>query len=108
MQANDFWDNVIKKKPNPNWAEIAKSIGIKHQTLWAMYTNKTFPKVDIAYKLSKFLDCSLEYLLFGSENNLSFNEQELVDNYRRVPTFIKVVVEETLKANSRKIGKSGS
>ena len=97
MNAVFFWDNVIKKSPNPNWAEIAKSIGIKHQTLWAMYANRTFPKVDVAYKLSKFLDCSLESLLIGEDLQYSPTEQELINKYRGAPTYIKLLVEQVLK-----------
>ena len=59
--------------------QLAKRIGISSETINGYFNDNFYPKLSVAVKISKYFNCSLDYLMGLSEeyenhdkNNLSF------------------------------------
>lgn len=90
-----FMENIgyrIKKRRTElglSQLDIYKKCGIPSGSLSRIENGKTIPSVTVFYKLSKVLNCSMNWLADGeteitylSSNELSKKEQELIDGFR--------------------------
>lgn len=77
-----------------------EKIGISQQVISNWKSRNTFPKSDDLYKISQFLNVSMEYLLTGEdkENNLSQDETELLTNYRKLQEHDKSMLQVMVSA----------
>ena len=60
--AESLKDLMFEKKINKE--QLAKTLEINRDTVFAYFSDAYYPKIDIAIKLSNYFDCSIDYL-FG-------------------------------------------
>ena len=73
--------NDLLKEKGISRLKLANAIGISSTTINGYFNNDYYPQIEIAIKMAKFFDCSLDYL-FGlsnikkivNKNNKSFFE----------------------------------
>lgn len=99
-----YWENVKKElnKQKKSQIELAENIGLSIGTLRNKINLNTLPTFETAIKISEFLNCSVEYLLFGSESNAFSNEEiSLIKDYRILTPIQKQIIKmlfETFKS----------
>lgn len=84
MELN-YWNNVKLelKRQNKKQSELADYICLVVGTLKTKMATNTLPTFETAIKISEFLNCSMEYLLYGSESNeFSSEEISLINDFR--------------------------
>lgn len=84
-QVSDLIDRMKSIKP---LKDIIEATGIPQPNISAWKTRNSFPKADDLYKIAKYLDVSMEYLLTGIESGknqpeLSEKEIEIIKQYRK-------------------------
>ena len=77
-----------------------ENVGISAQVISNWKSRNSIPKADDLYKISKFLNVSMEYLLTGKdfENKLADDELELLTNYRLLQDHDKSMVQVMVSA----------
>lgn len=77
------------KKYGMTIASIERNTQISNGTIGKW--DKSVPSVENIYKVSKLLNVSMEYLLFGekTDTNLSLDEIEWLELYREIPDKLK-------------------
>ena len=65
-----FWKNVDNELQYKNMSrkELASKVGFAVSGISLGITNNSYPSADVAYKIAKELDVSVEYLISGSES----------------------------------------
>lgn len=88
-----FWErftslcNLKGLKPNP----VATEIGIASGTLSKWKEGKTFPNGETLIKISKYFDCSIDYLLgisnvkYSAKNEISEEDLEILKMLHCLP-----------------------
>ncbi len=96
LSINDLIERIKSIQPLKN----LESIGFSQNTINNWKYRNTFPKSDDLYKISQFLNVSMEYLLTGEdkENNLSQDETELLTNYRKLQEHDKSMLQVMVSA----------
>lgn len=76
----------LRKEKGLSQAECTSLLGQKSSFMSKIETGTSILTVPILIKLAEILNCSVDSILFGSENeNLSPKEQQLLNNYRQLP-----------------------
>lgn len=91
---------AIAKQKNISLNELGRLVGVSGAAING-WKNGSFPKVDIALKVAKVLDVSVEYLVTG--NVLSAEESQIVEIYRKIPkayrNMVKHLMQDITKAD---------
>lgn len=72
------------KKNGLNGDKIGSLLGLKKSPLTDWKNGHSIPTTEQIIKLCEILAVSSDYLLFGTTNNLSTDENELITNYQRL------------------------
>lgn len=97
-----FWENFssccheLSKTPNA----VCKELGLSTATA-THWKNGVIPKGDVLLKIADYLNCSTDYLLGrtnikSNTNNLTVNEQLLLNNYRELSDQGKEYILQTM------------
>ena len=78
LSVNDLIERMKSIQPLKNF----ESIGFSQNTINNWKFRNVFPKSDDLYKISQFLNVSIDWLLTGNINEISGNEATLLENYR--------------------------
>ena len=76
---------LLRKEKDITLEELAKETGISNQMLSNYELEKTNPPLETIYKLSKFFNCSIDYLLGHQTNGVLYldslerEQRQLVD-----------------------------
>lgn len=80
--AMNFWgrvEQVQKEEDKNNLKTVCKAIGVPYQTVINQKSAARLPSLNTASKLASALHCSLDWLLLGSDRNMTFeNEGQLI------------------------------
>lgn len=100
MELN-YWNNVKLelKRQNKKQSELADYICLVVGTLKTKMATNTLPTFETAIKISEFLNCSMEYLLYGTDSNgLSGEEKTLINDYRELSEDQKKAIQNVISA----------
>ena len=104
--------------------ELAEKINTTSKSIWAYENNGAVPPLDVLSKLADFFNCSIDYLSGRSDDfgnitiqkeksptdNLSAEENELLENFRRlnlknkmhVSSYAKIRLEEQEESTNKR------
>ena len=68
----------LRKKKGLSLRQLQKEVGISHNTLGAYERNTVQPTIENCYKLCKYFEVPMEYLIFGDDILQDFKDYELV------------------------------
>lgn len=73
----------LLKENNLNRLQLSKIIGVSSTTINGYFNKNYFPQIDIAIKMAKYFNCSLDYLLGISENEdmNETNKNSFIENF---------------------------
>lgn len=88
--------------------ELAQKIYSTDKNIWAYENNVATPPLETLIKLADFFNCSIDYLIgrsddFGNINTinsikeLSYDEKQILFNYKALPPKFQVLLSEYLK-----------
>ena len=113
----EFWKLIDRLNPYKTVSELAEGAGINYHNIKQQRTDCRIPKAEDLYKLSKALNCSMEYLITGKEDNTTSPEIEFVENNPAMLTLVRycmndnrllsafeLIVDDTRKEIVKKIG----
>ena len=75
------YERILKEKGLKN-SDVAKGTGVSNVTLSDWKRGVSIPKTDKLQKIADFLDVSITYLTTGTENNISEQEQKILNLYK--------------------------
>ena len=82
---NEFQERLqeLLIENNLSRLQLAKIIGISSTTINGYFNNNYFPHIDIAIKMARFFECSLDYLFGLSEEILvvEYNKNNFINNF---------------------------
>lgn len=82
---NDFQERLkdLITENNLNRLQLANILGISSTTINGYFNNDYYPQIDIAEKMAKCFNCSLDYLfgLSDVKNNTNKNNKTFIDNF---------------------------
>ena len=85
---NDFQERLqeLLEENNMSRLKLANTLGISSTTINGYFNKNYYPQIDIAVKMAKFFDCSLDYLfgLSDSKNNNHKNPNTFIENFKNV------------------------
>lgn len=59
----DWYDREVRRGHEPNQSQIARDLGVEHQTVWNWLNGKSKPAANILYKLHKLTEIDPKVLL---------------------------------------------
>ena len=97
MTFYDRCEMLANEKKIP-FSEIASQAGVTGSAITSWKKNDSFPKADVAVKVAKCLNTSVEYLVTGKEGDadLSPEEMEVVQIFRSIPETFKIMTRDVL------------
>lgn len=85
MSINERFFKTLEEK-GIKASEIAKSLNVNNSIISAWKTRGTNPPIEYTVQICKLLGISIEYYITGKDSNeLSDEEQELLNFYRQLP-----------------------
>jgi len=88
----DFHERLTKllKSKSLSQKELAEKIGIRRPLISEWKRNKSFPYADVAVKISKIMNISVDYLLTGTDvTGLNKDELDVVTKYKKLSHYDK-------------------
>ena len=95
----------LRLENNLTQKELAEKISSTSKNIWAYENQISIPPLDVLIKLADFFNCSIDYLANHSDDfgnvvihttapapQLSDEEKELLENYRKLPSGLKSCV----------------
>ena len=74
-----------RKEKGLSQVECTLRLGQKSSYMSKIETGTSTLTVPALIKIAEVLGCSVSYLIYGEEQELSEKEQQLIDNYRKLP-----------------------
>lgn len=76
----DFWKNVreLLEYKDISQKELAAAINESYNTLQSWISKERLPNVEQAAKIARFLNVSMEYLVFGKDERAKPNHAETI------------------------------
>lgn len=74
-----------RKEKGLSQVECTLLLGQKSSYMSKIETGTTTLTIPALIKIAEVLSCSASYLIYGVEQDLSEKEQQLIDNYRKLP-----------------------
>jgi len=80
----DFKDRLVElmSKNNINNSDLAKIANVSKTTIANYLNGKSEPDVSTLYAISKALNTTTDYLIFGNEEIIDYIEQRLLEIFR--------------------------
>jgi len=74
-------DNLraLRKKKGLSLRQLQNEVGISHNTLGSYERNTIQPTIENCYKLCKYFEVPIEYLILGENCSLNYKDIELVE-----------------------------
>ncbi len=95
---NEFWQHVDELRKGITLETLCKETNLGIGTILVTRSKGKLPNLTDADKIAVHLNTTVDYLLHGKESTTyTSSERELLDNYRRAPTYIKLLIEQVLK-----------
>ena len=103
LNIKNFWLRVDLLRGKKTLKEVCNAIDVSEATIKSVRSRETIPSLDVVFKLSQYLHCTLDYLLTGrSENNcLNCTEKQLIENYRNCTEHMKICIESTARDGAK-------
>lgn len=91
----NFWENVdfIREQKDISRKELAYRAEFSLASLSTGIIRGSIPAADVAYRIAKVLNVSIEYLLTGENNSLQTQIYQLIENSKKYQKH-KTLVEE--------------
>ena len=101
MSVVEFWermDTAVKSK-GLTYVTLAFQSDISLPTLYNNRSRHRFPNTNDLIAISKSLDVSLDWLIFGKEGNVNYSESEIqsIRDYLTAPKAVKEIVDRILR-----------
>lgn len=89
-----FWNNVkdLLKEKGINQTELAVQIGVGVRTFQDWVYRKAVPDLEKIKKIADILGVTVDYLITGKTQELSTEENKLLNLYRGVPDLCKPII----------------
>ena len=89
-----FWNRVkgLIKDKGMTQAEFAEQNGFSVNTFLGWISKNRSPDLDIAVVIAEQLDTTVDYLITGKTQELSTEENKLLNLYRGVPDLCKPII----------------
>ena len=89
----------LLEENNLSRLKLANIINITSTTINDYFNKNYYPKIDIAIKMAKFFNCSLDYLfgLTEERNNANLNNQEFLYNFNLLLNKNKLSISKAMK-----------
>lgn len=101
---NDFQERLQDLLDENNFSrlKLAQSVGVSSTTINGYFNNNYYPQIDIAIKISKYFNCSLDYLFGISDNkiNTNTNINDFINNFDFLLKKNKLPIARALKEMS--------
>ena len=98
---NDFQDRLqeLLTENNLSRLQLSKIIGISSTTINGYFNNDYYPQIDIAIKMAKHFNCSLDYLFGFSDYkiNTNKNQHSFIDNFDALLQETKTPISRALR-----------
>ncbi|MBE5735404.1 MAG: helix-turn-helix transcriptional regulator [Clostridiales bacterium] len=79
--------------------QLANNLNISSTTINGYFNKDYYPRIDIAIEISKYFNCSLDYL-FGfsdDEKDISLNDNTFIDNFTTLVRSKKMSISKTMR-----------
>jgi len=79
--------------------QLANNLNISSTTINGYFNKDYYPRIDIAIEISKYFNCSLDYL-FGfsdDEKDISLNDNTFIDNFTTLFRSKKMSISKTMR-----------
>ena len=98
---NEFQErlNELLEDHKMSRLQLSKELGITSTTVNGYFNYGYYPQIDIATKMSKFFNCSLDFLYGLSDNieNLNIDTGKFFDKFNNLIKESKISIAKTLK-----------
>lgn len=98
---NEFQERLqdLLDEHNLKRAHLAKKIGISSTTINDYFNKNYYPQINIAYKMAKYFNCSLSYLLGLTDikENTNTNQKSFIDNFDKLLQHNNLSISKSLK-----------
>jgi len=100
-------DNLrkLRKVKGLSLRQLQKELGISHNTLGSYERNTIQPTIENCFKLCKYFEVPIEYLILGEDCKQNYNDIELIELFNKVDRMDKED-RETIKKYVQKYIKS--
>lgn len=105
----EFWDRLQKKlyEKKATAAELSRAVGVSQASING-WKNGAFPRADMACKVAKALDTTVEYLVNGDEPyNVPQDVLDLAYEVYALPELFRNIVFDTVKNLSQSVSEQG-
>lgn len=96
---------ALRKKKGLSLRQLQNEVGISHNTLGSYERNTIQPTIENCYKLCKYFEVPIEYLILGENCSQNYRDIELVELFNLVDK-MEGVDRETIKKYIHKYIKS--
>lgn len=96
-----FWDIVenLLRKSGKTKAELLEYMGVSANTYNQWKKNKQIPFSSYSLiKTAEYFNVPVDYLLTGTSCELTEDEVKVIDEYRKVPVFMRSYVLKTIQS----------
>ena len=92
--AKEFWFNVKTElaRQNITQKELCKRCGFNEGSFKNRISKATFPTIDEVYRISQFLDVSIDKLVGLQTTNLSENSLIIANKVNRLPQKYQMII----------------
>lgn len=101
MKTEEFWDRLdfVVKSKCKTYVNLAQMCGVSLATLYNNRSRDRLPSTEDLIAITKALETSLDWLIFGIERNVELSETNLesVKAYLNAPKDVRDVVDRIIK-----------
>lgn len=99
ISAKQFWSRVDELRGKTSYKQICEETGIYIETIRGLRSDKKLPNLVHTATLAKYLNCSIDYLVFGTVQSVPSKLDRLVEAYNNSNEHIKYAVDKLLDLN---------
>lgn len=92
--AYEFWKRVDDLRGKLTISEIGERTGVKEQRIKHLRSEVRYPKVEDCILIARILNCSLDYLVFGTEALDLSPEARYVENNAPARTLVSTIMKD--------------
>lgn len=81
--------DALRKKKGISRKEISEKCGVAENTMAAWNMRGTILSADVAFKIAKMLDTSIEYLLYGTDSEMSQEDRDILAKWHSLSDYQK-------------------
>ena len=95
-------DEILVKTKDTR-ANLCRVLDMKQSTLSTWIARGTIPSVTDCMKIAEYLHCSVEWLVYGTENKMSNEELQLLEKWRNLSADDKEEIMTLINLKNKKI-----